>query len=194
MRIDHVIYACADLDAAAARVEAELGVAARGGGRHERIGTRNRIVPLGGGYLELLAVADPAEAAASDLGRAVQERTAATGDGLMGWAVAVDDVEPVAARLGTAISTIARSGLTARLTGVAEAMREPSLPFFIARDPGVADPAGSRGGTGGIAWVEVSGDAVRLEDWLGGAALPVRVVEGAPAVRAIGVGERELRG
>jgi len=196
MRIDHVIYACADLDAAAARVEAELGVAAGGGGRHERIGTHNRIVPLGGGYLELLAVADPAEAAASDLGRAVQARIAATGDGLMGWAVAVDDVEPVAARLGTAISTIARSGLTARLTGVAEAMREPYLPFFIARDPGVADPAGSRGGggAGGIAWVEVSGDAARLEDWLGGASLPVRVVEGAPCVRAMGVGERELRG
>jgi hypothetical protein len=200
VRIDHVIYACADLDAAAARVEAELGVAAGGGGRHERIGTHNRIVPLGGGYLELLAVADPAEAAASDLGRAVQARIAATGDGLMGWAVAVDDVEPVAARLGTAISEIARSGLTARLTGVAEAMREPLLPFFIARDPGVADPAGSRGasggsgGAGGIAWVELAGDAARLERWLGGAALPVRVVEGAPGVRAMGVGERELRG
>jgi hypothetical protein len=197
MRIDHVIYACADLAAAAARVEAELGVAAGGGGRHERIGTHNRIVPLGGGYLELLAVADPAEAAASDLGRAVQARIAATGDGLMGWAVAVDAVEPVAARLGTAISTIARSGLTARLTGVAEAMRAPYLPFFIARDPGVADPAGSRGvrgGAGGIAWVEVSGDAARLEAWLGGASLPVRVVEGAPGVRAMGAGERELRG
>lgn len=192
MRIDHVIYACADLDAAAARVEAKLGVVARGGGRHERIGTHNRIVPLGGGYLELLAVVDPAEAAASELGRAVQARIAATGDGLMGWAVAVDEVEPVAARLGTDISTIARSGLTARLTGVAEAMREPYLPFFIARDPGVADPAG--GGAGGIAWVEVSGDAARLEDWLGGASLPVRVVEGAPGVRAMGVGERELRG
>src|SRR3954453_18383722 len=184
MRIDHVIYACADLDAAAARVEAELGVAARGGGRHERIGTRNRIVPLGGGYLELLAVADPAEAAASAPGRPVQERPAATGDGLMGWAVAVDDVEPVAARLGTAISTIARSGLTAHLTGVAEAMREPFLPLFIARDPGVADPAAGAG-PGGIAWVEVAGDAARLERWLGGAELPVRVVDGAPAVRAV---------
>jgi Glyoxalase-like domain len=196
MRIDHVIYACADLDAAAARVEAELGVAAGGGGRHERIGTHNRIVPLGGGYLELLAIADPAEAAASDLGRAVRDRVSATGDGLMGWAVAVDDVEPVAARLGTALSTIARSGLTARLTGVAEAMREPFLPFFIARDPGVPDPArsGSGGGAGGIAWLELSGDAARLEDWLGGASLPVRVVDGAPGVRAMGVGERELRG
>jgi hypothetical protein len=192
VRIDHVIYATADLDAAAARVESELGVAATGGGRHERIGTHNRIVPLGGGYLELLAVADPDEAAGSALGRALQERIAAAGEGLMGWAVAVDDVEPVAARLGTEVSTIARSGLTASLTGVAEAMREPTLPFFIARDAGVADPAG-RAGTGGIAWLEVSGDAERLRRWLGGADLPVRVVDGPAGVLAMGVGDREWR-
>jgi hypothetical protein len=193
MRVDHVIYACADLDAAAALVEAELGVAAAGGGRHDGIGTHNRIVPLGGGYLELLAVADAREAAGSALGAAVQARLAAAGDGLMGWAVAVDAVEPVATRLGTPTSTIARAGLSARLTGVEEAMREPFLPFFIARDPGVPDP-GEGGAAGGIAWVEVSGDAARLERWLGGAQLPVRVVGGAPAVRAMGVGERELRG
>jgi glyoxalase-like protein len=192
VRIDHVIYATEDLDLAAARVEAILGVPARGGGRHDRIGTHNRIVPLGGGYLELLAVADAEEAAGSDLGRAVRARIAAAGEGLMGWAVAVDDVAPVAARLGTEISTIARSGLTARLTGVVEAMREPFLPFFIARDPGVADPAGDAAG-GGIAWLEVSGDAERLRDWLGGADLPVRVIDGPPGVGALGVGERELR-
>jgi hypothetical protein len=192
MRIDHVIYATADLDAAAARVERDLGVAVRGGGRHDGLGTHNRIAPLGGGYLELLAVADPAEAAGSALGAAVQARIAAAGDGLMGWAVAVDAVEPVAARLGTELSTIARAGLSARLTGVAEAMREPFLPFFIARDPGVPDPAAG-GGAGGIAWLEVAGDAARLERWLGGAKLPVRVVEGPPAVRAMGVGAREWR-
>jgi hypothetical protein len=192
VRIDHVIYATADLGAAAARVEEVLGVAAQGGGRHERIGTHNRIVPLGGGYLELLAVADPAEAAGSELGRAVMARIEAAGEGLMGWAVAVDDVAPVAARLGTEVSTIARAGLAARLTGVAEAMREPFLPFFIARDPGVADPAAGRS-AGGIAWLEVSGDAGRLRHWLGGADLPVRVVEGPPSVIAMGVGDRELR-
>jgi hypothetical protein len=193
MRIDHVIYATADLDAAAAHVEDVLGVAAGGGGRHERIGTHNRIVPLGGGYLELLAVADPAEAAVSDLGRAITARIDAAGDGLMGWAVAVEDVVPVAARLGTEISTIARSGLTARLTGVAEAMREPYLPFFISRDHGIPDPSGPAAAAGGIAWLEVSGDAARLERWLDGADLPVRVVGGAPAVLAMGVGDRELR-
>jgi hypothetical protein len=98
----------------------------------------------------------------------------------------------VAARLGTAISTIAREGLSAQLTGVEAAMREPVLPFFIARDPGVADPAAG-GDAGGITWLEVSGDAARLERWLGGAELPVRVLGGAPGVRAMGVGARELR-
>ena len=62
MRIDHVIYATRDLDATAARLEAEHGIVAKGGGRHTGLGTENRIFPLGGGYLELIAVADYAEA------------------------------------------------------------------------------------------------------------------------------------
>ena len=187
-----MIYAAADLDVAAARIERELGLAAQGGGRHEGLGTHNRIVPVGGGYLELLAVADPAEAARSDLGRALQARLEREGDGLIGWAVAVDDVEPVAQRLGTAITAIRRSGLTARLTGVAEAMREPFLPFFISRDHGIADP-GTGSDAGGITWIELAGDAARLERWLDSTALPIRVVDGPAAVRAVGIGERELR-
>ena len=192
MRIDHVIYAATSLDAAAARVESELGLHARAGGRHEGLGTHNRIVPLEGGYLELLAVADPDEAASSDFGRGLLARLALGGDGLLGWAVAVDEVESVARRLGTTVTTISRAGLSAQLTGLAEAMREPSLPFFISRDPGVTDP-GSDGDAGGITWIEVAGDAARLEQWLGISALPVRVVDGRPAVRAVGVGEREFR-
>src|SRR6187200_3375449 len=141
MRIDHAIWATSDLDAAAARFEREYGLAATGGGRHEGMGTENRIVPLGGGYLELLAVADADEAAGSVFGRALLAREH---DGLMGWVGAVDDVAPVAARLGTEIITLRREGLSPRLTGTAESMREPFLPFFISRDGGVADPgAGS---------------------------------------------------
>lgn len=192
MRIDHVVYATSDLDAAAARLEAELGLPSVPGGRHAGMGTHNRIVPLGGGYLELLAVADPAEAAASPLGAVLQARLAAAGDGLWAWAVAVDDAEPVASRLGVATTAITREGLTARLVGVAESLRDPSLPFFIDRDLGVEDP-GAAGDAGGITWVEVAGDAAVLERWLGGAGLPVRVVDGPPAVRAVGIGTRELR-
>ncbi len=104
VRIDHVIVASADLDAAAARLEAEHGLRASGGGRHEGLGTHNRIVPLGGGYLEILAVADAEEAARSQLGRALAASIARTGEGLMGWALAVDDVVPVAERLGTPVT------------------------------------------------------------------------------------------
>jgi hypothetical protein len=192
MRIDHVIYATQDLDAAAARLEAEHGLVVTGGGRHAGIGTENRIVPLGGGYLELIAVADQAEAERSALGAALAERIRERGEGLMGWVVAVEDVVAEAGRTGAELSTIERDGLRARLAGVATAMAEPMLPFFIRRDPGIADP-GEGGDAGGIAWVEVSGDAARLRAWLGGAELPVRVTEGEPAVVAVGIGERELR-
>jgi hypothetical protein len=192
VRIDHVIFAAADLDEAAARLEAEHGLRAEGGGRHEGIGTHNRVVPLGGGYLELLAVADPEEAAASELGRAVAARIEQVGDGPMGWAVAVDEIAPVGRLLGTDVDTISREGLTARLTGVAEAMAEPFLPFFIERDPGIPDP-GAAGDAGGIEWIEVAGDERKLADWLGGAVLPVRVVDGEPGVVAVGVGGRTLR-
>ena len=187
-----MIYAAVDLDAAAARIESKLGLVAGGGGRHEGLGTQNRIVPLGGGYLELLGVADPEEAATSEFGRGLLERLARGGDGLLGWVVAVDDVDSAARRLGTTISTIRRAGLSARLTAVAEAMQEPFLPFFICRDPGVPDP-GIGGDAGGITWIEVAGDARWLQRWLDFDRLPVRVVDGPPAVRAVGIGARELR-
>jgi hypothetical protein len=188
MRLDHVIWATRDLDAAAARFEREHGLAAAGGGRHEGMGTHNRIVPLGGGYVELLAIADPDEAAASPMGRFVD----AAAEGWMGWAVVVDDVDALAARLGTEMTVIARAGFTARLTGVVKALAEPTLPFFLARDEGTPDP-GEGGAAGGLAWVEVAGDAERLREWLGGAGLPVRVRPGEPALLAVGAGERELR-
>ena len=140
MRIDHVIYATRDLDAAAARLEADHGLVAAGGGRHAGIGTENRIVPLGGGYLELIAVVDQAEAERSALGATLAERILTRGEGLMGWVVGVEDVVAEAERTGAELSTIERDGLRAQLAGVATAMAEPALPFFIQRDPGIADP------------------------------------------------------
>ena len=88
--------------------------------------------------------------------------------------------------------TIARQGFSARLTGVAEALAEPALPFFLERDEGTPDP-GEDGDAGGLTWIGVAGDPERLREWLGGAGLPVRVQPGDPALLALGVGERELR-
>ena len=95
----------------------------------------------------------------------------------------------VAARLGTPVRTIEREGLFAYLTGIETALREPTLPFFLQGD---ARPG--EGGSDELAWIEVAGSQERLREWLGDdASLPVRVVEGEPAVRAIGLGGRELR-
>jgi hypothetical protein len=186
MRIDHVIYAARDLEATTERLEKEYALVATGGGRHDGIGTHNRTIPLGGGYLEVLAIADPAEAASSDLGRAVSQRIEA-GDGLMGWAVAVEDVAEHAERLGLDVSDISRQGMSAKLAGLAESMAEPSLPFFIQRDPAIPDP-GAEGDAGGIRWLQVTGDVDRLERWIGDSELPVRIDPGEPAVNAMCIG------
>jgi hypothetical protein len=192
MRIDHVIYAAEDVESIADRIQHELGVAAVGGGRHEGHGTQNRILPLGGGYLEVVGIANAEEAEGSPFGRGVLKGLSGGGEGWLAWVVAVDDIEGVAARLGTPVTTLRREGLSAQLTGVEDAMREPFLPFFVSRDPGVADP-GDGGDAGGITWIEVAGDPVRLERWLDGAPLPVRVIDGAPSVRSVGIGDRAFR-
>jgi hypothetical protein len=191
MHIDHVIIASADLDAAARRLSEEHGLEAAGGGRHLGIGTENRIVPIGPGYLEVIAVVDHEEAERTPLGRALAERITATAEGLMAWVVAVPDALAEAGRTGADLSTIERSGLKATLAGMATAMAEPTLPFFIQRDPGIEDP-GAGGTHGGITWVEVAGDERRLRAWLGSDELPVRVTPGSPAVRAMGIGGRRF--
>jgi hypothetical protein len=185
VRIDHVIWKAADLDSGAAHIADTYGLSDDGGGRHVGIGTHNRVFPLGGGYLEVLAVADPHEAARSALGKAIVDAP----EGLFGWAAAVDDVSAQADRLSLEILTIAREDLTARLAGVAEAMRDRWLPFFIQRDAGVADP-GASGDAGGIAALELAADAERLEGWLGGADLPLRLADddGPPGLRALVLG------
>jgi hypothetical protein len=185
MRIDHVIWVADDLHPTADRLAHKYGLPEGGGGRHVAIGTHNRVFPLGGGYLEVLAIADHEEAATSVIGRAV----AAAPDGLFGWAMAVADVPAAAQRLGLEVTSIERSGMTARLTGVAQAVAEPWLPFFIQRDPGIADP-GAAGDAGGIAWIELAANPERLRAWLGGGEeLPLRYAAGeAPGLRAVGLG------
>lgn len=192
MRIDHVIYGTSDLEVAAARFGDELGLPVVGGGRHDGLGTHNRIVPLGdGSYIELLAVADRGEAMGSPLGTALCAAIE-RGDGLFGWAVAVEDVEDVVRRLGISTVVVGRQGMTAQLAGVAESLAESYLPFFIERREGWRGGPAERA-TAGLSWIEVAGDADRLDGWIGGAVLPVRVVDGRPGVRAIGIGELELR-
>ncbi|HET9347400.1 MAG TPA: VOC family protein [Candidatus Limnocylindrales bacterium] len=89
--IDHLVVAVDDPDGAAAELETKLGLDAGGGGRHDALGTFNRLVWFGDSYLELVGVFDRGLAEASWLGGpvlAALER----GGGLATWAVAVDDL------------------------------------------------------------------------------------------------------
>jgi glyoxalase-like protein len=89
--IDHVVLATEDPDATAAELETRLGLAATGGGRHDVLGTFNRLVWFGDSYLELIGVFDAALAGQSWLGRPVLA-SLAHGGGLVTWAIAVDGV------------------------------------------------------------------------------------------------------
>ena len=56
-RLDHVVVAARSLDEGADFVETRLGVRVPPGGRHEMMGTHNRVMALGDGvYLEIIAV------------------------------------------------------------------------------------------------------------------------------------------
>jgi glyoxalase-like protein len=203
LRLDHVVFAVADLDEAAVRFREAFGLDSVEGGRHERWGTANRIVPLGDQYLELVAVVDEAAAARTGFGRGVLERASAGG----GWftlAVVADDLDAVAIRLGLEIGSGSRTRpdgevLRWRSAGLDDPRREPWMPFFLAWDaPDEMHPGRARAGHGvrahGIAWVEAAGDAERLREWLGGEELPIRVIEGEPGLLRVGVAtpDREI--
>jgi hypothetical protein len=102
--IDHLVIACADPDAAATELEAAMGIAATGGGRHESFGTRNRIAWLAdGSYLELVGVEDPDLARGNPFGAAALRVIAEHGAGLATYALRVDD-------LGAAVSALRAGG------------------------------------------------------------------------------------
>ncbi len=96
--IDHLVIACSDPDAAAADLEAAVGLRSSGGGRHEALGTFNRLVWLGDAYLELIGVFDDGLAAASWVGRPTL-RALERGGGLATYALAGDDLSADVARL-----------------------------------------------------------------------------------------------
>lgn len=68
LTIDHLIVCVGNLDEAANNFKERLGLSSVEGGRHPGHGTANRIIPLGGCYIELLAVVDPSEAKNSTAG------------------------------------------------------------------------------------------------------------------------------
>lgn len=203
LRLDHVVYAVPDLDEAAVRFRERFGLDSTEGGRHERWGTANRIVPLGDQYLELVAAVDAPAAAETGFGMGVLERAAGVG----GWftiAAVADDLEAVASRLGIEVDSGSRTrpdgeAIRWRMAGLDDPRREPWMPFFLTWDvTNELYPGRARAGHGvranGISWIEVGGDAERLHAWLGGDELAIRVGDGEPGIHrvAISIADGEL--
>jgi len=90
--IDHVVLAVPDLEAAATELEAKVGLRATGGGRHEDLGTANRLVWFGDSYAELLAVVDETKARDSWLG-APTLAAIARGESFVTWAIRSDSLD-----------------------------------------------------------------------------------------------------
>jgi len=138
--IDHLVIAVTDPDAAAAEMEAELGLAATGGGRHDA-GTHNRLVFLGDAYLELIGVWDRALALAHPIGAAVVRALDAGAPGLVTYALATDGARREVMALRAAGSPISDVVAGSRLRPDGEAVAwqcafPPLLgpaepPFFI---------------------------------------------------------------
>ena len=196
MALDHVVMTVAAYDTAAARLLKDHGLASVPGGKHLGHGTGNRIVPLGPSYLELMAVVDQEEAAASDLGRWVTGRTA-NGDAPAALCLRTDNIERVADRRGLEPLAMSRrrpdgTPLSWHLVGLSQ-MLEEGLPFYIEWDAAVEDLPGRMVAAhevnpSGISWVEIGGDAARLASWLGPHALDIRPVSGGIGVQRLGVG------
>ena len=203
LRLDHVVYAVPDLDEAAVRFRERFGLDSTEGGRHERWGTANRIVPLGDQYLELVAAVDAPAAAETGFGMGVLERAAGVG----GWftiAAVADDLEAVASRLGIEVDSGSRTrpdgeSIRWRMAALDDPRREPWMPFFLTWDvTNELYPGRARAGHGvranGISWIEVGGDAERLHAWLGGDELAIRGGDGEPGIHrvAISIADGEL--
>ena len=180
MNIDHVLVAVDDLDAAAERFSRNYGLASVAGGRHDGVGTANRLIPLGDRYIELISVVDPS----SDHPVARTVAAAALGgDALMGVSLAVDDIEAVAARIGSGVVAMSRGDVRFSVAGMEVAIGPERLPFFIEWG-GDGHPVGSQGT---LDWVELGGDEVRASAYLGGDVDGLRLVGGAPGVHRAGV-------
>jgi hypothetical protein len=186
IRLDHLIYAVADLEGAAVALRDATGLAALPGGVHPAWGTRNAIVPLGGAYVELVAVEDAARAGESAFGRIVRD-----GAGLIGFAVEPDNFDAACARAGVDRMRGARerpdgSLLSWSMAGAEEALPR-GLPFFLRWDDDGSNPARvvAPHADGvepvGVAWLSWPTDPAALDAWLGGPGHGLPIRHGAPA-------------
>ncbi len=175
MHVDHIIYAANPdgLQASADRLSKLLGAPSRDGGFHPRFGTRNRLIPVAHGrYVEIVEVLDHPAAEKAPFGQVVRARSEA-GGGWLGWALSVDDMAPIEARLdresvpGNRTFPDGRQ-LEWRQIGIKGLQADPQLPFFLKWvSDDVVRPSALTSELEMIR-IEIAGDKSRLDDWING--------------------------
>ncbi|OBC17527.1 hypothetical protein A5784_24190 [Mycobacterium sp. 852013-50091_SCH5140682] len=172
MHLDHIVIATTDLGVSARRLADSTGLAAVKGGVHDGLGTQNYIVPLGRGYLELVAVHDSDLARDNPFGRLVLSALAGADEAFAGWAVAVtaDELSARSQQVALPIGRLTREGVGVHHLGMTRAVESPGLPFLLARDAGNKDPgrlaAAHTVRPRGVRVLSVAESQSDLESWL----------------------------
>ena len=189
MKIDHFMYAVADLDEGMAWAEDVFGVAPAFGGSHEGLGTRNALLSLGETYLEIIAP-DPAQSVENQM---VERMSKLSAGGLVTWA-AQGDLAVTKGLLEEAGISSAGPVETRRRTADGDLLvwdllfpqgAGYGMPFFIdwRESP---HPAKTTPVSGELLSFAISTpDAGELGAVLAGLGLGVEVSEGAPELRVV---------
>ncbi|MHB8512710.1 MAG: VOC family protein [Actinomycetota bacterium] len=190
--IDHVIFATRDLTATGHRFWEEHGLASYDGGTHPEYGTGNRIVPLGGSYIEIMGIADEKAASENPLGQTVLEATVG-GDRWLIVCLRPENIERTAERIGSVVVPgfrIRPDGVKVswRLTGLERALDE-RLPFFISWDDETTTPGQSmlehRQPYRGIDSIVLAGNKEAIEAYVEDKNLPITVGIGEPGLQTV---------
>jgi len=132
-KLDHLVVAAADLDSGREYIEQLLGVRTEAGGRHDAIGTHNRLLRLGNDqYLEIIAIdpdaPPPQRPRFFALDDPVMQAAIRVSPRLVTWVARVSDIDAAAARPpydAMEIRDMARGDLRWRLTFT----EDGSLPY-----------------------------------------------------------------
>jgi len=192
LRLDHLVIAVPDPDAAAAELERVVGLACTGGGRHPTWGTHNRLAWLGDTYVELIGLFDPSLAPGGAVSGVVLRALEAGRVGLVSYALATDDVDGDHARLVAGGSPLAEPETRSRTRPDGEVVSwraayaelGPAEPPFIVQHEPVGAEWGDAARAAREAFVHPLGGPARVV----GLEIPVPDVAAASAAYARTVG------
>lgn len=195
LTLSQVIYGVHDLDVATKQLESR-GLTVVDGGHHPGLGTANRIIPLGDAYFEILGIVDKQEALRNPFGLALSQQIQ-DGNRLVRWSLRTDSIDEIAGERNLTPESRSRRRpdgilLTWQAAGLSLSLAEGWLPFFMQWDNPTHYPGSisvqHAARPQGIAWLEIAaGDPLRLQQWLGTAQVPLRMVTSTPGVHRVGL-------